>query len=157
VVFLAAIDRDGVPPGRRVPGHNLGRNQFEDRPFTIIQGVPQPIHFMLDVTKRRVGGAQLAIVDPERGILLLEFVQRFQSGTNGRNLFLHTRAGGKKRCQKLINARLKFARRVCAETQKVTENRSENQQRDDAGPAHCDCGAWNAECGLRNIDIRADS
>jgi hypothetical protein len=55
-------------------------------------------------------------------------------------LFLQTGTGGEERSQYLINSRLKFTRRIRAETQEVTQNGAENQKRDDTRPTHTDVG-----------------
>jgi hypothetical protein len=91
---------------------------------------------MFDIAQRRIGGAQLSIVDSKRRILLFQFVQRLQSRSHRGDLLLQTGSGREKRREHLINTRLKFSRRVRAETQKVTENGPENQERDDAGATH---------------------
>ena len=147
VIFFAAIDRHCVPPSRRIARHHFGRNQFEDRALAIIERVAQAIDFMFHIAQRRIGRAQLAIIDPQRSVLLFQFFQRFQSGSDRRDLFLQTGTGGEERSQYLINFRLKFTRRIRAETQEVTQNGAENQKRDDTRPTHTDVGYRIADSG----------
>src|SRR5438270_718543 len=67
------------------------------------------------------------------------------------SLFLQTGTGREKRRQHLINARLKFARCVRAETQEVAENGPEDQERNNAGPAHCDTGCRIPDTGQEKV------
>src|SRR4029077_7327835 len=126
---------------------HFGRNQFEDRALAIIERMAQAIDFMFDIAQRRIGRAQLAIIDPQRSIFLFQFFQRFQSGSDRRDLFLQTGTGGEERRQYLINSRLKFTSRIGTETQEVTQNGTENQQRDDTRPTRTDVGYRTPDSG----------
>src|SRR5437588_6999605 len=98
----------------------------------------QPVHLVLDIAQRGVGCAQLTIVDSQRSVLTLHLFQRLQSSPHRRDWLLQTGSSGEKRGEHLINARLKFTRRVRAKTQEVTKNGPENQQCDDARTTHRD-------------------
>src|SRR5581483_3986285 len=67
-----------------------------------------------------------------------------QPCANGCNLLLQTRTAGQKWRQQLIHASLKLLRRFGTETEKITQNGAEDQQRDEVGATHSHCN-WETQ------------
>src|SRR5439155_3560505 len=128
---LAAVNRDRSPPSGRIARDNFCRDQLEDRALSIIEGVTQTIHFMLDIAQALVGRPQLPILHLKCSILVLQLIERLQPGADGCDLFFQPCAASQEWRHQLIDASLELLSSGWAEAKKISQDGAKNQQGDD--------------------------
>src|SRR5205807_304292 len=135
-------------PRRRITRQDFGWDEPENGTLAIIERAAQAIHLMLDIAQRLVRRLERSVLDFQRRVIALEFFQRLQTASHRSDLLLNPRPAGKKRREHLVKSRLKLARALRAKAEEISQDRRENDQRDNARAVHRDCGLRNAECGV---------
>ena len=64
---------------------------LKERALAIIERVPQPIDFVLHIAERFIRRFQRTVLDSERGVIALQFLERFQTAPDRSDLPLQDR------------------------------------------------------------------